>query len=80
MTKEIKGIITMIAKAIIVAFAIAGVLFASGKVKMVDYDEINLIAVNGNTNSEYILEIGGEQYYKQNSFNYYFAQNQDLSK
>lgn len=79
MTKEIKEIIVAIIRCTIIAFAIYGIAIVI-KGNIVKYNDIKLVAVNGNTNSEYIIEINDVQYYKQNEFNYYFAQNQDLSK
>lgn len=80
MTKEIKDLLKGFFYCFLLAFAIVGIAVATGKIKVVDYSEIKLVAVNGNTNNEYIIEIDGVQYYKQGGFSYYYAQNQDLSE
>lgn len=80
MTKETKELLKGFLYCVITAFAVVGIAVATGKLNIVNYDDIKLIAVNGNTNSEYIIEIDGTQYYKQGEFAYYYAQNQDLSE
>lgn len=80
MTNEVKELLKGFLYCIIIVLTIVGIAVVSGKLNVVNYDDIKLIAVNGNTNTEYIIEIDGTQYYKQNSFGYYYAQNQDLSE
>lgn len=80
LTNEVKELLKGFFYCAVIAFAIVGIAFATGKLKVVDYNDIELVAVNGNTNSEYVIEIDGVKYYKQNNFDYYYAQNQDLSK
>lgn len=80
MTKEVKELLKGFLYCAIITFAIVGIAVATGKLNVVNYDDIKLIAVNGNTNTEYIIEIDGTQYYKQGEVAYYYAQNQDLSE
>ena len=80
MTKEIKDLLKGFFYCFLIAFAIVGIAVATGKLNVVNYDDIKLVSVNGNTNTEYIIEIDGTQYYKQGEFTYYYAQNQDLSE
>lgn len=80
MSNEVKELLKGFFYCTIVAFAIVGIAVATGKLNIVNYDDIKLIAVNGNTNNEYIIEIDGVQYYKQGGFAYYYAQNQELSE
>lgn len=80
MTNEVKELLKGFFYCIIIVLTIVGIAVVTGKLNVVNYDDIKLIAVNGNTNNEYIIEIDGVQYYKQGGFAYYYAQNQDLSE
>lgn len=80
MTNEVKELLKGFFYCIIIVLTIVGIAVVTGKLNVVNYDDIKLIAVNGNTNSEYIIEIDGVQYYKQGGFAYYYAQNQELSE
>lgn len=75
MTKEVKEIISLFVKAIIVAFAIAGILLATGKVQILNKDDIHLVAVNGNTGEEYVLSINGEEHLYRGEWETYYAPN-----
>ena len=75
MAKEVKEIISLFVKAIIVAFAVAGILFASGKVQILNKDDIHLVAVNGNTGEEYVLFINGEEHLYRGEWETYYAPN-----
>ena len=80
MTKEMKELLKGFLYCFVIAFAIVGIAVATGKINIINYDDIKLVSVNGNTNTEYIIEIGDVQYYKQGEVAYYYAQNQNLSE
>lgn len=64
----------LVLKMCIVIMAFLGV-FYTFFYKPVTLEDIKLVEINGNTQSEYILEIDGEYYLYQNDFDTYYAHN-----
>lgn len=64
----------LVLKMCIVIMAFLGV-FYTFFYKPITLEDIKLVEINGNTQSEYILEIKGEYHLYQNEFDTYYAHN-----
>lgn len=66
--------LVLVLKMCIVIMAFLGV-FYTFFYKPITLEDIKLVEINGNTQSEYILEIDGEYHLYQNDFDTYYAHN-----
>lgn len=66
--------LVLVLKMCIIIMAFLGV-FYTFFYKPITLEDIRLVEINGNTQSEYILEIDGEYYLYQNDFDTYYAHN-----
>lgn len=66
--------LVMVLKMCIVIMAFLGV-FYTFFYKPITLEDIKLVEINGNTQSEYILEIKGEYHLYQNEFDTYYSKN-----
>lgn len=66
--------LVLVLKMCIVIMAFLGV-FYTFFYKPITLEDIRLVEINGNTQSEYILEIDGEYHLYQNEFDTYYSKN-----
>lgn len=66
--------LVLVLKMCVIIMAFLGV-FYTFFYKPITFKDIKLVEINGNTQSEYILEIDGEYYLYQNDFDTYYAHN-----
>ena len=66
--------LVLVLKMCIVIMAFLGV-FYTFFYKPITLEDIKLVEINGNTQSEYILEIDGEYHLYQNEFDTYYSKN-----